>query len=280
MDVRIPAPGIPLTFGRIFADTVASRYRVGPLGHGWSHSWEYTVEVLGNGAAMVRGPGAANRFFAPENGGYAGLPGDQGVLTHDGSAFRLREPTGMVYQFRADGRLGYVEDRNANRVTCAYSGADLVSLTRSNGAQILIESGIDGRIQRVVDPMGPDPGDDRVTVFEYDPTGTYLTRVTAPGSRVTGYSYQTTGSAPRLHSLTAITHPDGQSQEFGYDEYGRITSSSVNGGLEPTRFAYDTVGNVTVTDANGVATVIRPGLDGQAGRLVVPGKREHGQSSL
>lgn len=271
VDSQSPAPGISLTFRRVFTDTVASRNRNGVLGYGWSHNWEYSVEALNGGNVVVRGPGGADRFFLLDGSTYTALAGDRGVLSHDGTAFLVTEIDGTTYQFNADATLTYVQDRYGNRVTCGYTGSRLTSLTHTNGDQILIDYNLNGHISQVTDPMGAGTDDDRVTTFEYGAAGHHLEKVTAPGNRVTNYAYQTAGTLAELHGLLSITHPDSATQEFGFDQYGRLTSTSHNGGQEAVVFAYDAAGNITVTDANGIQMVIGPGLDGQAGRMETPG---------
>lgn len=44
-DVFIPAPGLPLTFGRFALQSIPGRFRSGPMGRGWSHVYEYTASI-------------------------------------------------------------------------------------------------------------------------------------------------------------------------------------------------------------------------------------------
>jgi hypothetical protein len=120
VDSYAPAPGIPLTFARVFGQSIQSRYNLGALGQGWSHNWDLSVQTLTNGDAIVHGPAGVTRQFTKgaTAGTFAPLPGDYGTLTQSGGAYKLTEKSGLVSQFRTDGLLDYVLDLNANRVTC------------------------------------------------------------------------------------------------------------------------------------------------------------------
>src|SRR5262249_4003442 len=115
----------------------------------------------------------------------------------------------------------------------------------------------------------------RVTLYEYDASSEHLVRVTAPGNRVTTYSYDTGDILPQKHALLSVTYADGTHSFFTYDDHGRLTESSADGGAERVRYAYDSAGGVTVTDATDRTTFLAYGLGGQleqvrdgAGRVV------------
>jgi YD repeat-containing protein len=129
-----PAPGLPLVFSRSWGQSIANRYKLGPLGRGWTHNWD------------IHGEG------------------------------KRTDPDGTTWQFRSDGLLDYVQDRNGNRITAGYTGGLLTSLTHSNGDQILLEYNGYGRIWHVTDPRGAGVEDDHMTTFEYDASGEYLER--------------------------------------------------------------------------------------------------------
>jgi RHS repeat-associated protein len=273
VDAYSTAPGIPLVFGRLFSQSPESRFSVGTLGHGWSSNWDYSVLPLSSGDVVIRGPGGYDRLFekGPTSGTFLPLPGDYGTLTLAGGLYRLREKDGTIYQFRSDLLLDYVEDTNGNHVTCGYTSGRLVSLTHSNGDQILIDYTPQGRIWYVTDPLGPGTADDRVTTFAYDASGTYLLSVTAPGLRVTTYTYQTTGGAPALHSLLSVCYPDGKHTYFGYDAYGRVSETSADGGAERVTYSYPSLGTVVAVDAAGVTATVRNGSSCQPARVELPG---------
>ncbi|MHC4404022.1 MAG: RHS repeat-associated core domain-containing protein [Planctomycetota bacterium] len=163
-------------------------------------------------------------------------------------------PGGTVWQFRPDGLLDFVEDTNANRITLGYASGRLTSVTHSNGDQLLLDYNADGRIWHVTDPRGSGPEDDHVTTFEYDPSGEYLLKVTAPGDRVTRYTYEPAGTPQQTHTLLSVEYPDGTHEYFSYDDHGRLIKTCVDGGAETVTYDYDSAGTVTVEDATGRET--------------------------
>lgn len=268
VDASSPSPGFPLVFRRVYNQPILSRYKLGPLGRGWSHNWDITAQNLTQFRGLViSGPGGTDRFFGRNNNGsYTATGSDTGQLTVSGGTFRLIEADQTVWVFATNaptGQLQYVEDPNGNRITCGYTGAQLTSLTHSSGAQFLLQYNGTGRITQVIDPVG------RITTYEYDGSGEHLIRVTAPGNRVTTYAYHTTGIPQRLHALTNVTHPDLTQDSFAYDAQGRLIQTSQNccGGAQQVTYAYDSAGTVTVTDATGRATQLLYGLGGQLAQV-------------
>jgi hypothetical protein len=117
VDASVPAPGLPLTFSRVYGQDLVSRFRQGVLGRGWTHNWDVAAEVTDpNGDVVLRGPGGVDRFFARNaDGTYTASPGDHGRLAATAGVFRLTETDGTVWQFLPDGKLGFVADTNGNR---------------------------------------------------------------------------------------------------------------------------------------------------------------------
>ncbi|MBE7502048.1 MAG: hypothetical protein HS113_17490, partial [Verrucomicrobiales bacterium] len=280
VDASAPSPGFPLVFRRTYAQPILSRYRLGPLGRGWSHNWDVYIQTLTNSYGVtVRGPGGADRFFGQySNGRYTAMPGDNATLIVTNRTFRLGEADGTTWVFATNAPIGplqYVEDPNGNRITCGYTGALLTSLTHSRGRQFLLQYNAEGRLSRLTDPLGPGPDDDRVTTFSYVPFDfgarrEYLTAVTTPDGRVTRYAYDAGTTGPRLHALQQITYPDGTGDSFSYDAQGRLiqTSQHCCGTAQQVTYAYDSAGTVTVTDATGRATQLLYGLGGQLAQVL------------
>jgi RHS repeat-associated protein len=271
LDASAPSPGFPLEFRRVYNQPILSRYKLGPLGRGWSHNWDISVQILTNfyGVA-IHGPNGTDRFFGRFNdGSYTALGGDHGQLIVTNGAFRLIEADKTIWQFNPSNHLDYVADPNGNRITCGYTGLQLTSLTHSSGKQLLLQYNGAGHLSQLTDPLGAGVGDDRITTYEYDGAGEHLIRVTAPGNRVSTYAYHTTGIPQRLHALTNVTHPDLTQDSFAYDTKGRLIQTSQNccGGAQQVTYAYDSAGTVTVTDASGRITQLLYGLGGQLAQV-------------
>ena len=79
VDASVEAPGLPLVFRRSFAEPISQRFSLGPLGRGWSHNWQYSLQKASDGTVTIFGPGGSQRLFQPDsrNGSYftqAGWP--------------------------------------------------------------------------------------------------------------------------------------------------------------------------------------------------------------
>jgi len=202
IDAWAESPGLPLAFGRAFPQTISQRYETGPLGRGWSHNWDFSLDVGDDGTVTITGPSATRRTFLPDiRGGYFPQPGDYATLTDlGGGAFSLREKGGLLTEFRADGKLDYAEDTNGNRITAGYTGEQLTSLTHSSGATLLLDYDAQGMITSVTDPLGPGTEDDRVTVYSYDTSGEHLVSVHRYDQLAPTYYQYVTGQPPNTHS--------------------------------------------------------------------------------
>ncbi len=261
------APGIPLTFSRVYGQSIDSRYEFGPLGRGWRHNWDIYIEEFPDGDVIVRGPLGIDRYFNRDSGGYTASPGDYGTLTLSDGKYNLTEKYGAVWQFRSDNLLDYVEDRNGNRITAGYATGQLISITHSNGDQLLFDYNGEGRIWHVTDPRGPGPEDDYVVIYEYDVSREHLVNANEPNNRVTRYTYNTGNGLQREHALLSVEYPDGRDVHFSYDAKGRLVETHRGGGVESVTYSYDPTGTVTVTDATGRQAVLYFGLGGQLAQL-------------
>jgi RHS repeat-associated protein len=252
-DAALPAPGLPLVFGRSFPQGIVERFALGDLGRGWFHGWDLRAVPQADGAVEIAGPGPARRMFEPDtrNPGrfLTATDGAYGTVELSGGTYRLREKDGTAYQFRSDQRLGYVEDTNANRITLAYGGGRLTGLGHTNGSSLTIGYHTSGRIKSVTDSLG------RATTYDYDAAAEHLVTVTEADGRVTRYGYNTTAGSPSRHALVSIIHPDQTVRNFGYDSRGWLASASRAGGAEAVSFGYDGMGKVTSTDALGHTSV-------------------------
>jgi YD repeat-containing protein len=169
VDAIAPSPGFPLVFRRVYHQPILSRYKLGPLGRGWSHNWDVWVQSLTNyNGIVIHGPEGMDRFFGRfADGRYTGNPGDNGSIIVTNQLYRLVEANKTTWQFNGNGKLDFFEDPNGNRITCGYSESQVTSLTHSSGRQLLLEYDGDGHLIRLIEPLGLGAGGDRVTTFNY-----------------------------------------------------------------------------------------------------------------
>ena len=273
IDAYAPAPGMSLEFGRVFPGSLEGRFYLGPLGRGWSHSYDIYLEEQSDGDVLVHWPGGFTRLFRSDGDGtYTALPGDYGTLTRDGDIFELTEKDGTLYRFRADGQLDYVEDLNGNRVTAVYDGGGrLIEIGHSSSYSFTLEYNAHGRISRLTDHAG------RATEYGYDAAGEHLLTVTAPGDRVTDYTYNFPVGQPADHAPLSIAYPDGTHQYYAYEALGRLSEEQLDGGAERISYTYDALGRIHVTDAAGETAVISPDEYGRLSEVRDALGRELGQ---
>jgi YD repeat-containing protein len=245
-------------FQQVNAQGTFERFNLGTFGRGFSNPWEITVRTESTGNVVIQ-TGSGLRFFTRRsNQTYQAEPGDNGVLSQENGAFRLREADGTVLAFRTDGKLELIRDTNNNQVTAGYTNDQLTTLTYSNGDSVTFAYNPQGRISSVTDPFG------QVTTYTYDATGERLLSVSDVSGTIS-YTYETTGA--KANAIKSITYPDGTQSLFEYDEQGRVTQQSLTGNAEVVTYAYDSAGAVTVTDALGNTSKLWQNADGQVSRI-------------
>jgi RHS repeat-associated protein len=258
-DAHAPAPGVPLSFGRVVLDVLDQRFTVGPFGRGWSHNFEYILTQPDEDTAIVQGPGGIGRTFARSaDGSWQPSPGDYGVLEQLGDGtYRLQEKDGLAWLFDATGRLAYFEETNGNRITLSYTGDHLTGVSHSIGKGFMLEYNAQGRVSRLTDHAG------RVTRYSYDGSGEHLLSFAAPGDATTSYTYIAATGSPTDHALETITYPDGTHQYYAYDAQGHLAAQWRDGDVQRVELSYDALGTVYVTDASDAVSVLRLGTQGQ-----------------
>lgn len=266
VDAQAPAPGLPLQFSRFATDGLEHRFTAGPLGRGWSHTYEYTLTVPAAGTVVIRTPGGgARRFALGADGLWHGSIGDYATLaaTPDGG-FTLLEKDGTSWQFASVGQLASIQDPNHNRISFAYTGGYLTGLAHSAGGSFVLDYNAQGRLSHLTDQA------QQVTTYQYDPAGEHLLRVISTGNVTNSYAYEPVTGAPRDHALKSVAFADGTHQFFGWNPQGRLSEQYRDGGAERLQFTYSSDGSVNVLDARNAATTLRIGPSGQLLQITDP----------
>jgi RHS repeat-associated protein len=262
-DSYYSAVGLPLTFGRIAPQPIPGRFRHGPLGRGWSHTWEYRAAIDGSGTINISGPGGSLRSFVRQSdGSYKGSAGDFGKVSITSGSVSLREKDGMIWQFNPDGILASIADTNGNKLNLAYSSGRLSLIANSNGGQLSIGYNASGFISQVTDPSG------RTVLYRY--SGDQLTEVEFPGGIITRYSYNPADGSPTARALNTITYPDGSHYYYLYDQLGRLSEESADNGVSSLLYGYPDRGTVTITDNLNHTAQIRYGAKGEILEVLDP----------
>jgi len=244
-DAHVVAPGLDITFSRSYGQSISGRHALGDLGYGWSHNWDYSLEFEADGTIRMKGPGGSRRTYQPDSRAgypYFSMEGDHAVFISSGGGYLHTESSGYVRFFDSTGKLQYVGDTHGNRITCTYSGDQLVRLDHSSG-QYLDIGWSSEQIVSVTDPDG------RTTSCSYD--GDYLTNSLFYDGSSVSYGYETSGTPARQHALLSVTFPGNTHQYFDWDANGRLSGISRDHGAEPISFSYGDAGEVYIQDVFG-----------------------------
>ncbi|MFN8486849.1 MAG: right-handed parallel beta-helix repeat-containing protein [Caldilineaceae bacterium] len=255
-DLSITTRGLPLDFTRSYNSLTPQN---GPLGWGWTHSWNiYLTQYNDNSVVVTFGDGHGEKWIA--NGtAYVGAPGIHGALVRNGDGtFVLTQKDQSQYTFAANGRLTYVQDKNANRTTLTYDAQ--------------------GRLTQITEPAGRS-----LTLSYSSPVSvTLISQVADNSGRSLGFTYNTLGELVRVTDVMAhnttmayagshrlATQTDANGHVFinnTYDSAGRVIKQvDAKGNIwtlaydEPSHktFATDPLGRVTVYEYDGDARLIR-----------------------
>ena len=221
VDAPVTTAGPELTLVRTYNSLDPRRDL--PFGAGWSTRYDMKVvpDNDGSGNLVVTYPdGQEVRFGKNPDGTFAAPQGRAASLVVDGTGWKLADKSGTTYQFVASGRLTRITDAASRSIVLTYNTTDgklakaQVSNSQTNTAGRALQFIWSGTHVAEVrtDPVGGAP-----LSWTYTYTGDLLTKVCAPGSACTTYTY-TAGSHYR--SAVADDRPDsywrlGESQGTG-----------------------------------------------------------------
>jgi RHS repeat-associated protein len=259
-DVVDSAPGLSLTFNRTFYESIAERYNLGTLGRGWASQWDLRATTDSKGDVIIRSVGDLQRVFEKQTDGVTYLEDGGATLTIVSGQYRLKDANGIVSLFGTDGKLNYVEDTNANRITLQYTNNLLTKLVHTNGDSLTLAYNAQGRINQITDSTG------QITSYSYNASGENLLSVTSPDGTIT-YTYDTSTVAAKKHSLLSVTSDLGYQRTFEYDNQGRLIKEFSNGNSQTLTYSYDSTGGVTITDSTGTSQTILLDDRGNGGQI-------------
>lgn len=249
-DAAIAGRGLALEFGRAYnsADT-----RSGPVGPGWTHSYNVRLRGPGDGSQdllLVRADANTDRFthnpdgtFSPPAAVYASLVGNP-----DGT-YLVTERDQSSWTFDPGGRLTASSDRFGNASSLTYDQAGLltsISDPAGRGAMTLAY-GLGGRLMTVSDWLVPA----RTVTYGYDTSGRLQTVTDREGKNTT-FAYD--GTTSRITTITDARND--VALTLTYDAQGRVATQKDAKGLttgDLTAFDY-----VINPDATRVTTVTYP----------------------
>jgi RHS repeat-associated protein len=288
-DLALPGKGLPFVFERSYNSQAASDPAAvdGPLGYGWTHSYNASLAVDGSGNVTIHwGDGKTETFASAGGGAFTPQYGVFDTLTAlGGGAFELRKKELTTYSFDSIGKLTSITDKNDNTLTLTYTGGNFTRITDTAGRHIDFTYDAGNHITQITDPLG------RTAQFAYDDNGNLISAIDRRGNATT-YTYDgnhqvltvidprgnvivsnTYDAAKRV--VTYQTDAKGGATSYNYSELDRVTTITDALGnitvhyhdellrlikeVSPrgfaTEYVYDTAGNrVQVTDKNGNVT--------------------------
>jgi RHS repeat-associated protein len=255
-DLELPGP-LPLRFERVWYST--STY-VGPLGHGWHHSYDAGLYVTAE-EVLYRTPDGRIVDLQPlAPGGEYYERMERLSVARDEVGYRVQGSDGLTYRFvplsngRPEALVRYVltgvVNRAGHRISLSYDdGGRLTEIVDSGGRSVRFEHDGLGRVTTVTAPH-PDRSGERFPVarYGYDELGNLASVADALGN-VMRYAY-------RGHLLVRETDRTGLSFSFEYDgtdEHARCLRTWGDGGIYDHRLRYEP-GLTTVVNSLGHAT--------------------------
>jgi len=248
-DAQVPGLGIPLDFTRTYSSADASLS--GPLGYGWTDSYEMRLTFDGTGNASIAQEDGAVASFLLRAGSYQAAPGVLATLVKngDGTYTFKRNSTNEQFVFNSAGKLVSEIDRHGYETQLTYNGAGELTTVTDQAGRTLTLAYAGGHLASITDPLG------NTTTFEYDPAGD-LVKTTDPLGRSWRFSYDA------QHLLLTMTDPNGGVTTSTYDSSGRVIKQ-VDPAGRVLAFSYSgdnktaTGGTTTVTDPRGLQSEYR-----------------------
>jgi RHS repeat-associated protein len=239
-DLFIKGIGINFVFGRSYNSQSGLD---GPLGYGWSHTYQMTITIGGDGAATIRyADGHEQKFLPNGSGGFVAPPDAFDTLVNNGDGtYSLTTRDQISYRLSGTtGKLISVEDLNGNTILLAYDGSgDLDYITDTMGRTIDVTCDASHRIIQLSDPIG------RTIVFQYDANGD-LVKATGARGHFEEYTYDS------QHQILSIKDRRGNTKITLTYDTNKVVTSQRDAYSSSTSYVYDTVNRVTtINDAYG-----------------------------
>jgi len=248
-DFSIPGRGLSLRFVRTYK--AANAVQDGPLGHGWTDSYDMHLTTDASGTITVTEEGGTDVTFSLSGTTYQPPSRVLATLVNnsDGTlTFARRDQTHYTFSTPTTTTVGQLlsqTDRNGYATTLGYTNGRLSTITDPAGRSLtLTYSG--SHISGIADPIG------RTVAFTYNTDGD-LTEATDVGGGVTYFTY-----APDTQLLTSMTDPRGGTVTNTYDGAGRVTAQTdAVGRTISFTYTLDATGaqQTTITDGKGNVTV-------------------------
>ena len=242
-DLSVSGRGLPLDFTRTYSTLLASDGTKGPLGPGWTDSYNMSLTTDAAGDATVTEESGSSVTFTPASGGGYTAPSfvTASLVKNADGTFTFSRKNQTHYIFSTSGQLIRETDRNGYATTLSYAGGQLSAVTDPAGRRLTFSYNPDGKLIKVEDPIG------RSVSFSYDVPGNLQTATDVGGGQ-TQFTYDS------QHRMVTMTDPNGGVLRNTYDSVGRVAQQADPLG-RTTKFDYQPGVQTTITDPTGNVTV-------------------------
>ena len=257
-DLSIPSIGMPVYFTRTYN---SQKNYDGPLGWGWTHSYNILLRKTQNGLKIVDEDGTGIYFTENTDGTYTPPAGEHSSLTeNDGGTFIWTKKYGTRYLFDADKKLTHIADRNNNQITLSYNSDGLLSTIKDTvNREINLEYNSQKKLERVVDLKG------RIINYSHDSEGNLVTVIDPAGGNIR-YQYSDLSD---VHNLTRAINQNGNSIYYEYDDQDRCISSYGDSDDLKVRLTFDPENKRTIIDdSRGNKTIREYNNDGLVTKFI------------
>jgi RHS repeat-associated protein len=255
-DISVPGRGVALDLTRTYNSDGGTTD--GPFGFGWSFPYGMSLSFPDATHVVVNQENGSQVTFTEGSGGtYTAPPRVTAALAHNGDGswtfVRRHKDT---FSFDSSGRLTQEKDLNGYVTALAYNGSGQLATVTDPAGRKLTFAYTGTHISSVTDPLG------RVVTYAYDGAGN-LTDVTDVNGGKTHFTYD---SEHRMLTMRFPNQAPGVPGATGavvsnkYDGQGRVIEQTDQLG-RTTKFAYageplgEVGGTTTITDPKGNATV-------------------------
>lgn len=270
-DATILASSGPFFFARYCLAQPSEH--IGSFGRCWVNPFDIRLSENEQGYITLVSGDEIDAVFVPVTSTlYTSLtPNDTKSLSIEGGFYILKNLFPLDCQFDSEGRLVGMADENGPVLGFDHDGEGRLTKiwdVNLNWAEIALTYSPAGRIVTVTAP-GRDASDpDIETTYSYDPTGMFLTQVTAPEDLVTRYTYDSDGTN---WWLASIALPTGSTVNYQYStSSGLLEQVSTNTGMDPVRFSYDKENSATTVNSGSASIRYMLDSNGHLGSLRDP----------
>jgi len=245
-DFKIPSINGPLKFARFYNSLNNSLS--GPLGYGWSHTYNYFLTNRQDTAWDIHHPDGHLSTFIPMNSSGQSFPVFSGTTDslqkNNNNRYSLFTKEKIEYRFDSIGKLDSIIDLNGNITKLFYTGSKLDSVL-APGGRSLIMTYDSNRLVSVMDPL------DRICLYSYD-ADSNLIRVFGANMDTTSFTYDS------LHRILAVVNPLWDTiLTNNYDSTGRVVSQEdVYNNVTSIAYDFPITGDATVTHPDNSQMVV------------------------